>query len=97
MVCITTWTGNALDLLSHWKFDLILLDHDLDGQALTSSDENSGAHIARNLKSTLNKDTFCIVHSMNPFGSKRIIDILGNQAIWYPFHKLVTTIGIKDE
>jgi len=98
-LCIAFNVDNALILASKYPFDIIFIDHDLNGAAFTKSDDNSGAHLARNLKDTINSDTFCIIHSMNPFGSHRILDILSDErAVWCPYNGLIA-IGdtLQDE
>ena len=65
----------ALTLLAQVKFDLIFLDHDLEGEAYVDSDyPNTGYRVARELQNTLNADTRVIVHSYNPAGVELMME-----------------------
>ena len=68
----------AQDLFrEHKPFDLILLDHDLDGRVFVESSEfNTGARFARWLSDPARAEDIApsqiIIHSMNPVGAENI-------------------------
>jgi len=87
----------ALDILSKRKFDLIFLDHDLGGDFLQdSNDLNTGYQVAKGLLQTINAETNVIVHSWNPAGAKRMLNILQGRArgraLCYPFGRFSADI-----
>ncbi len=60
------------------QWDVICLDHDLGGRIFVDSeDENTGYQVAKFLSG---KKMTCniIVHSCNPVGAKRMLDLLPN-------------------
>ena len=60
-------------------FSTILLDHDLgDRVFVPSSDSNTGYQVALAIPNSINKDTPVIVHSWNPVGTFRILNVLPN-------------------
>ena len=76
-----TVTEFASDGASHvrgTKFDLIFLDHDLGGQQMVDSDDNSGYHVAKAIPGSINDETPVVVHSLNPIGSQRMVGVLKN-------------------
>lgn len=56
-------------------YDLILLDHDLGGRQMTEHEDN-GAAFAKLINDKINKNAIVIIHSHNPYGVKRMRDIL---------------------
>lgn len=68
----------AIQSLSTEDFDLIFLDHDLDGKVLVSpEDRETGAEVARFLREQHIK-TPVVVHSHNPEGAAHILRLLPN-------------------
>jgi CheY-like chemotaxis protein len=52
------------------RYDILLLDHDLGGRVMISSnDENSGGNFVNYIKDYQYKDIDVIIHSHNPLGS----------------------------
>lgn len=69
----------ALHILDKQKFDLIFLDHDLDNSWYLQSDHylfNTGYQVAKGLLATINATTNVIIHSWNPIGADRMLDVL---------------------
>mgnify|MGYP002783412402 FL=1 len=71
----------AIMLLNAYDFDIISLDYNLRG-------ELTGADVAKEIKSSRNAATKIIVHSLNPKGVKKILNILPD-AVIYPVSKMV--------
>lgn len=81
--------GLAMELLRTVKFDVILLDHDLCGDAYVPSDHpNTGFTVVKGLWTTINRDTPVVVHSHNPEGADRMMDILGARGHRIPFGRI---------
>lgn len=79
----------AFELLG--PFDILLLDHDLDGLIFVPSDnKNTGYQFARFLAQKDVKSQI-IIHSMNPIGAKNMKALLP-QADVLPFPKLARII-----
>ena len=73
------------ELLLMYKYDLLLLDHDLGGeQMVDSAEKNTGYQLAKFITHTQNRDTPCIAHTCNPVGADNILCILPH-AIKVPF------------
>ena len=80
-------TGHrAITLLNAYDFDIISLDYNLRG-------ELTGADVAKEIKSSRNAATKIIVHSLNPKGVKKILNILPD-AVIYPVSKWFAQISI---
>lgn len=73
--------ARAITLLTAYKFDLISLDFNLNG-------ELTGADVAQQISNTQNNDTKILIHSMNPRGAKFLSEILPD-ALVYPVLKMV--------
>jgi hypothetical protein len=57
-------------------FDLIFLDHDLDGRIFVDSEEdNTGFQLAKYI-SEMDLDARIVLHSMNPIGAARMKEVL---------------------
>lgn len=79
----------GFDLLG--PFDIILLDHDLDGLIfVNSNDDNTGYQFAKFLSKKEVKSQI-IIHSMNPVGARNMKDLLP-QADIVPFPRLARII-----
>ncbi|GJD20482.1 hypothetical protein RIVM261_054380 [Rivularia sp. IAM M-261] len=76
----------AIMLLNAYDFDIISLDYNLRG-------ELTGADVAKKIKSSRNTATKIIVHSLNPKGVKKILNILPD-AVIYPVSKWFAQISI---
>lgn len=68
------------------QFDLIFLDHDLQGEPVDPESENSGCEVARYIAEH-EIDTCIIIHSENPVGSDAMAAILENSHV-IPYGKL---------
>lgn len=71
----------AITLLNAYNFDIISLDYNLRG-------ELTGADVAKEINLSRNTATKIIVHSLNPKGVKKILNILPD-AVIYPVSKMV--------
>lgn len=79
----------AIDLLSHYQYDFVFLDHDLGGEEGVSSEKsNSGAAVARWIAETKPKIGIIIIHSLNPAGALNMESVLlgaGYRVLKIPF------------
>lgn len=87
LVAVRTAT-DALKRVEREKFDLILLDHDLDGQTYVPSGPGTGWEVAAAIPESQNADTPVVVHSLNELGARAMLDVLGPSAQWVPFPSL---------
>lgn len=71
----------AITLLKAYDFDLLSLDYNLRG-------ELTGETVARALLDTRNASVRVLVHSLNPRGRARILEIIP-QAVVYPESRMV--------
>jgi hypothetical protein len=84
----------AIKALSAEDFLVIFFDHDLDGEVEFGQPHknNTGYRVAAYLvEHKLQKEAYCVVHSMNPCGSKAIFDLLANDGYSVkkiPFNKI---------
>ncbi len=83
----------AVRAIAKEKFDLILLDHDLDGQVFVPSGPGTGFEVAQSIPASVNRETRVIVHSLNEDGAKRMIEAIGPTAEWVPFHQLAGVLA----
>jgi len=87
-VVVANDAGLAMQILAASKFDIIFLDHDLEGKENVSSLEpNCGMRVASFL-ATLKDKTRVVVHSWNKSGVKSMIDALEEadyKVEWKPF------------
>jgi len=87
-VVVANDAGLAMQILSNSKFDIIFLDHDLEGKENVSSlDTNCGMRVAAFL-ATQKEKTRVVVHSWNKAGVKSMIDVLkaaDYKVEWKPF------------
>jgi len=83
---------NALRFLSDKSWDIIFLDHDLEGRIFVpSSYHNTGYTVAKFISENDVKIDQIITHSMNPQGAKNIKMILPKAEI-IPFSLLKTKL-----
>jgi CheY-like chemotaxis protein len=87
LVAVRT-VDDALDAIEAQPFDLILLDHDLDGQTYVPSGPGTGYEVATAIPASVNAGTPVIVHSLNEQGARAMIDAIGPTAQWVPFPQL---------
>jgi CheY-like chemotaxis protein len=77
----------AINALQTIRFDIIFLDHDLEGGAADPSDENSGSEVARFIAEENIKAGCIILHTQNRIGRESMSTILmESEAI--PYSKL---------
>lgn len=70
------------------EFDMIFLDHDLEGQVYVNSDhENTGYQVAKYIADK-NIETQVIIHTMNYSGAGRMLSVLPNSK-WVAFNQLL--------
>lgn len=98
-------SASAIQELQLFEFDMIFLDHDLEEQhynvwanaelndeAFFNKLERTGYDVAKwMVDNSNNKQAQVIVHSLNPVGSKRMVDLLtanGYNAKYVPFLEL---------
>lgn len=91
---MTAEAAEAIEILKKIKFDICLLDHDLGGQVYVNSDKpNTGYQVAKEICNTINADTYCIIHSMNPVGAQNMLKTIGeDKAAWIPYYILAQQI-----
>ncbi|MBI2933249.1 MAG: response regulator [Planctomycetes bacterium] len=87
IVCVRS-AADAIRALEREKFDLILLDHDLEGQVYVQSGPGTGFEVAQRIPGTVNRSTRVIVHTMNEDGARKMIEAIGSTAEWVPFSNL---------
>ncbi len=98
-VFITKKPEEAILWLDGIKFDIIFLDHDLDiDLALSDKDvpyEETGLIVAEHIKNTINKETDCIIHSMNPSGAANMVLAHPFNTTHIPFSMLRDSLEIR--
>ena len=98
---ITKDTEEAIPILRLIKFDLLFLDHDLEetsiyDEAHAEYDMNharNGLRVAAHLRGTVNQETECIIHSMNPSGASNMLLAHPFNTSAVPFHILRSSLG----
>ena len=70
----------AISILEKEKFDIIFLDHDLEGKQMVSSEGNTGFRVASNLAKTKNFNTDVVLHSYNEKGVGNMKKILSSNS-----------------
>lgn len=75
--------SDALDLLSNFHYDLVFLDHDLDGGSMVPSHyKNTGYQVAKFMADEeINEEAVIFIHSMNPIGAQNIKRVLPDAMI----------------
>jgi len=72
--------AQAIEALSNEQFDIAFLDHDLDGRVFVEESEGTGTEVAEYIAKmpaeTRPRIVIVIVHSMNPYGAQRMMNIL---------------------
>jgi CheY-like chemotaxis protein len=87
---ITDKVGIAIKACEEIVFDIMFLDHDLEGKIwMDSNKEQTGYTFCKILVQTdFQKKTLCYVHSLNPIGANNMVNLLhdyGRDAICLPF------------
>jgi len=81
---------DALLKLYKTEFDILMLDHDLVENNLTSY--NNGYELCKKMiELNLQKQAIVYIHSMNPSGANAMLNLLkdnGYEAQWIPYHLL---------
>lgn len=81
----------AIAILKIMKFDLIYLDHDLEGNVYVPSGfPNTGYNVAANLANGCNVNTPVVLHTHNEIAVKKVIGVLessghSGKREWIPF------------
>lgn len=73
---IARTAAEAIALLQDERFDLVSLDHDLGGKVMVASDADSGYAVAEWIAESEDWQAPVIVHSMNPVGGAKMVDVL---------------------
>lgn len=99
---ITKEPETAMATLSDIEFDIVFLDHDLEDTAYAAfvkgeepQKELTGLYVAERLRNTLNINTMCIIHSMNPIGSANMVKAHPFNTVHIPFFKLMQMVETK--
>lgn len=84
---------DALKSCQKNEFNVMFLDHDLGGEIwVDSHKENTGyKFVYRLIWNNLQKNTLIYIHSMNPIGANKMLNLLldnGYDGIWIPFNLL---------
>lgn len=96
LLFITKDTDIAFLRLLDTKFDIIFLDHDLDEAKVgVQNYEDTGLFIADRLKTTINKETTCIIHSMNPIGAALMVKAHPFNTAHIPFSMLHDSLEVR--
>lgn len=81
----------CIELMQKEKYDIIFLDHDLDGRTYVPTHEpNTGSEVARWVASdfcNVSLDTFFVFHTLNEKGAKYMEELIkgkGYACIYYP-------------
>lgn len=71
---------SAIEILKRESFDIIFLDHDLAPEHYASShpDDKNGQYLCRKIMEHDIRVPWIIVHSLNPQGAARMIEVLGS-------------------
>lgn len=80
IICVET-SEQAIAVLDNMKFDVVFLDHDLDGMHFADSDlPNTGFRVARHITgmSFANHPKFVVIHSWNHVGVAKMLLQLAN-------------------
>jgi CheY-like chemotaxis protein len=92
---ITAKVDVAIKALNETQFDLIFLDHDLeelelieDSPKVINYDKRTGLNVARVLRDTINCETPCIIHSLNPVGASNMLKAHPFNSFAIPYHLL---------
>ena len=97
---ITKDTEEAIPILRLIKFDLIFLDHDLEETSIYDEDHaeydathgKNGLRVAAELNFTINQETDCIIHSMNPTGASEMLKAHPFNVSAIPYHLLYKNV-----
>lgn len=85
---IVTIAKDAIEELNKTKeFNLIMLDHDLDGKVYTNSENfNNGYQVCKFIKENNIKYGLCIIHTLNEYAAPKMLDMLKDtgQVIYKP-------------
>jgi len=95
LTAVTT-SAEAIAELEKQRFDVVCLDHDLDGRIFVESGPGTGYEVAERLLATANRDAQVVVHTLNEAGARKMLDLLGPKAVWVPFFNIkVITNAIR--
>jgi hypothetical protein len=92
----------ALEELRKTKFDIIFLDHDLEEVSIEQesrpdfdwNEVRNGLVVAKHLRETKNRETECIIHSMNPEGAANMVHAHPFNTMHVPFWMLHDNLEI---
>lgn len=92
LTAVTT-ADEAIRALDNNRFDLICLDHDLNGQSLVPSGPGTGYEVAVHIARTANKEARVLIHSVNDAGTRKMIQAIGSNAEWAPLSRIPRIIA----
>lgn len=76
-LCHVYTSKECIKKLSEETFDCVFLDHDLGGQEMVESGENTGYEVCVWLKNNIEKCPDQIyIHTMNPVGRQNMLSVL---------------------
>jgi CheY-like chemotaxis protein len=75
---ITTTAKAAIEELERFKhWDIIMLDHDLDGKVYCNSENfNTGYTVAKFIVTNSNTFFYCFIHTLNDIAVPKMLDVL---------------------
>jgi CheY-like chemotaxis protein len=75
---VVTTAKDAMDELERLKeFNVIMLDHDLDGQVYVKPENpNTGYQVAKFIREHKIKFDLCIVHTLNEYAVPKMLEVL---------------------
>ena len=88
LVIVTTAEAAKRELSDGSMWNVIMLDHDLDGKVYTDSEEeNNGYQVAKFMVEAKVKYELCIVHTLNDYAVPKMLKVLKDgtgKAIYKP-------------
>ena len=99
---ITKDVKEAISILRLIKFDILFLDHDLDEVSIYDEAHAeydlrhgyNGLMVISHLRGTVNQETSCIIHSMNPTGAGNMVQAHPFNTIHIPYHLLMKDLEL---
>ena len=90
----------ASQILSQTKFDLICLDHDLEDISIYDDERqyvtwNTGYEVMKSILISINKESQIIIHSMNPDGALKMLNLRPTNTIKVPFYELKAGLRVE--
>lgn len=81
-ICITENSKECIQLLVDENWDMLFLDHDLGGQQMVESGENTGYEVAIFLEEHyMFRPATVVIHSFNPIGARKMSQALPSATV----------------